>query len=80
LRKVKYNSWIEIGILPYVGNTTAVDGGYAYTGKIASELLNENVLAVLIPDLKQLFPYSIELKNALANPDPCIALTRLSSN
>jgi hypothetical protein len=75
-----HHAWIEIEILPYVGNSTPVDNGYVFSGKIAGELMDENVVAVLLPDRKQWFPYSVELRDALINSDPCQALDCLSCN
>jgi hypothetical protein len=75
-----HTAWIEIEILPYFGNSISVDNGYAFTGKIAAELLNENAIAVLLPDHNQFYPSSVELKELLASADPATALDSIYCN
>lgn len=68
------SAYVEVVVLPHVDSEDHVENGYAWTGKLAAELIDDGCISVSLPEAKRVFPVSAKLQEALRSPDPAAAL------
>jgi len=69
-----HRACVEVEVLPYLDNMQPTENGYAYSGKLAAELMNDQCVGVYLPECDRFLPMSAELPSDLRSSDPASTL------
>jgi len=69
-----HRAWISVDVLHWFGEVEAPDQAYRLIAQLLAEIADDNVLAVIDPDARQVFCYDPEMERKLRSDNPLAEL------